>query len=65
MPLYTFFPYTKLRAALTFDARELDTDVAASVHARLMLSDHQNAERVEVWVDDELLVTELRSAPVA
>lgn len=55
MPIYTFYPYRADGSGLTFEAIELASDSEASSRACNLLRDHQSADCVEVWRDDEIV----------
>ena len=64
MPLFTFYPYRGDGAATAFEAFDLDSPNEAMVRARELLTLHESAETIEVWLDDQLVLAVSREEAV-
>jgi hypothetical protein len=63
MALYTFYPCQLDQTSLSFEAYELEDDLAATVLCLNVLEQHPSAEFVVVWCGERQVTTRRRADP--
>jgi hypothetical protein len=64
MPVYTFYCCQPDESAPSFEARDLESEEAATVHAGRMLAEHRSCSHVVVCLEDQEVLTARRERDV-